>query len=74
MHNHHLWKMWDSTVDGALTKLQNNLIPDPLMDANKQSYFSSKIKDTRFQFYDQCLNSFENWIKSNFFWNLNKYF
>lgn len=64
MHNHHLWKSWDSIVDAALTKLQNNLIRDPLIDANRQSYFSAKIKDTRFQFYDQSLRSFENWINS----------
>lgn len=63
MHTHPMWKLWDSTVDRALTQLQKNLKPDPLADVQCQSCFLPSLKETHLEFYDQCLNSFENLIQ-----------
>ena len=66
MHNHSLWKNWDTIIDTALTKLQDYYMftqqhglngPRPeieLIERNKTV--------GRFDFYNQWLRSFENWL------------
>ena len=68
MHNHSLWKNWDTIIDTALTKLQefyilsqqhgpNGIRPEiELIERNKTI--------GRFDFYNQWLRSFENWLNS----------
>ena len=70
MHNHSLWKNWDTIIDTALTKLQefyiisqqhgpNGIRPEiELIERNKTI--------GRFDFYNQWLRSFENWLNSEF--------
>ena len=47
-------------MDQALIKLQKNLVRDPLLDS--APHFRPEMKETRFEFYDQFLRSFENWL------------
>ena len=73
MHNHSLWKNWDTIIDTALTKLQefyilsqqhgpNGIRPEiELIERNKTI--------GRFDFYNQWLRSFENWLNSEFIIN-----
>lgn len=60
-HNHPLWKHWDAVVDETLIKLEENLIQDPQNPNTWQFNVDTVYGKT--SFYQEQLNSFENWMR-----------
>ena len=62
MHAHPLWKHWDAVVDETLIKLEDKLKQD---EQNPNSWIFEANSDlyVKTSFYQEQLNSFENWIR-----------
>ena len=62
MHNHPLWRHWDAVVDETLIKLEDKLKQDE-QNPNSWIFESNSEMYEKTSFYQEQLNSFENWIR-----------